>query len=296
MFGLVELARPLEWTKTAGNMVVALAIARSTLNVTVSISNFLLATVAGCLLWSGLYTFNDFTDRKADARHVVKRRRPIPRGAVPPKVALIYGVSLLVFSLALAASINSLLFILLVLMCVNQLAYTMKPFRFKERAVFDLVSGSTINPVLRFLAGWVLAASLDVLPWLGLVSMVLMQFGGFTLYRLSSRSTEKKLAYRSSVALFGMARLKMLAYCAMVTGILLFLLMFANYFWCNACNILGVLHPKYMLPVLGSVVFAPFYIDFIKAPREEMIPRVYRMLYVHYALFVFAFFLLLYVF
>ena len=39
------------------------------------------------LLYSGLYTINDLADRESDARHPLKRRRPIPSGRVSVRTA-----------------------------------------------------------------------------------------------------------------------------------------------------------------------------------------------------------------
>ena len=50
-----------------------------------------LAFVAFCLASSASYAINDVLDREVDARHPVKRHRPVPRGAIHPTAALIFG-------------------------------------------------------------------------------------------------------------------------------------------------------------------------------------------------------------
>jgi 4-hydroxybenzoate polyprenyltransferase len=55
------------------------------------------------LLYGGIYTFNDIADRRADAAHPHKRRRPIASGIVPVRVALTISVALVTAGLLLIA-------------------------------------------------------------------------------------------------------------------------------------------------------------------------------------------------
>ena len=55
------------------------------------------------LLYGGLYTFNDIADREADARHPLKRTRPIPSGRLSVRCAVVIGASMSVSGVALGA-------------------------------------------------------------------------------------------------------------------------------------------------------------------------------------------------
>jgi hypothetical protein len=55
------------------------------------------------LLYGGIYTFNDIADRRADAAHPCKRRRPIASGVVPVRVAVAISVALVTSGLLLIA-------------------------------------------------------------------------------------------------------------------------------------------------------------------------------------------------
>jgi len=55
------------------------------------------------LLYGGIYTFNDIADRRDDAAHPAKRRRPIASGLVPVRVAIAISVALVASGLLLIA-------------------------------------------------------------------------------------------------------------------------------------------------------------------------------------------------
>ncbi len=195
--GLVKLTRPVEWQKTFFYMLLGSVIAlRGIPDV-----RFLLGFLAvGPLLWGGLYALNDYTDREDDAQHPVKRKRPIPSGQVPSSLALLF--SLLLISSGLLLSWHLGIFIPALAMLINQLLYTLRPFRLKERPGLDIVSGSMVNPAMRFLSGYLLySSSLSFVPFL--LTLVFTQAFGYTFYRYTSREHEKKLGYRSTVVVLG---------------------------------------------------------------------------------------------
>jgi decaprenyl-phosphate phosphoribosyltransferase len=65
-----------------------------------------LATVAFCVLSSGVYLINDVRDAAEDRRHPVKRHRPIAAGAIPAADALIAGGGAVAAGIALAAGLG----------------------------------------------------------------------------------------------------------------------------------------------------------------------------------------------
>lgn len=292
IIGLVRLTRPIEWSKTFLNMIFGAVFALSGLGIVSVISglpNLLLFLwgfiITGPLLWGGQYMLNDWTDREKDKLHPTKKNRAIPDGAVPAKIALFFSLLLILGALALSATVNLFFFAVLLLMFANQSLYTLPPFRLKERKIVDLISGSVVNPLFRFLAGWSLfspALSLENLasvPWIIVAMFVLMQFGGYTLYRMSGRKTEEKLGYKSSVVAIKRKKVLSLAYSSLALGITLFAV---------SC-IIGPLKPHFLALLLLAVPLAPFIFRSARNPEEVNIEKAYYVLYAPAVIFIIAF-------
>jgi 4-hydroxybenzoate polyprenyltransferase len=163
-------------------------------------------------------------------------------------------------------------------MFLNQLLYTTKPFCFKKRPVVDLVSGSLVNPVFRFYAGWVLFVPAFNAPLLVLLFILGIQFGGFGLYRMSSRGHEKKLGLKSSVVMFGEKNLKALAYVALAIGAISYVL-----------AALTVLPITYLYWGLAMLLFAPLYRTALTKPEEINMKKMYWLVYLQYTVFIAGF-------
>jgi len=290
--GLIHLMRPAEWTKSFGNMAIAIVFATYLYGIAFDLGLFALGAVAVAFMWSGLYTLNDLTDWKVDKLHEFKKHRPIPMGWVPPASALIFSFTLVIVSLIIGLFIgrnltnNYLFFFCLVIMLFNQLLYTTKPFNFKKRAPFDLISGSLVNPLFRFYAGWTLFIPSFNAPLLAILFVLGLQFGGYGLYRLSSKDHDEKLGYKSSAVVLGKKRLRYVFYPALVLGCLGFLFAIVNGVFFPALNFLGWLPLKYALLPLITLLFVPFYIPAIKHPEKAHIKKMYRLMYFHYTLFI----------
>jgi len=267
-------------------MLIAAVTAGLLLAVPLDAVKFLLGFSALALLWSGLYALNDYTDRKADALHPVKKQRAIPRGVVPASVALFFSLILIGSSFYIAFILNgTFLFTLcLVAMLINQLMYTMNPFSLKKRPILDLVSGSLINPIFRFYAGWVLFVPAFSAPIFVLLLILGIQFGGFGLYRMASKEHEEKLGMKSSVVVYGERKLKRLAYLSLAIGALSYIA--ASF---------TVLPLRYLALGITMLLPAPLYKTALKRPQAIDMNKMYWVIYVHYLCFI-AGFLLLYLF
>lgn len=288
----MHLTRPLEWTKSFGNMVIGSAMAFYAFNAYFDLWLFFTGFISVAFLWSGLYTLNDFTDFRHDALHPVKKNRPIPSGKVKPNAALIVSLGLIAFSFALGLKINLFFVFCLAAMTFNQLLYTLEPFSLKKRPVLDLISGSLINPFFRFYAGWTLFVPAFNAPLLAIAFILGIQFGGYSLYRLASKSHEEKLGYKSSVVLFGEKNIKLAAYTAILIGILSFIMLTINDIAFPELSFLGVLPFRFILLAFGSLALLPFYLNSLKDPKKADIQKLYRMIYIHYLLFIIGFILL----
>ena len=278
LVSLIELIRPLEWSKSLANMVIAALTAAMLYSIHVDLFLFLQGFVSVVLLWSGLYALNDYTDRKADALHSVKKERPIPSGRAKPGTALIFSFALVALSGMIAVQLNKLVFFSWTIMLANQLFYTMKPFEFKKKPVLDLISGSLVNPVFRFYYGWLLFVPAFNAPLAVLLFILGIQFGGYGLYRMMSKSHEKKLGIEGSVVVFGEQKIKTIFYIAIIIGAI-------SYF----VSALAVWKQSYILLGIISILPLPLYYNALKKPGKADMKKMYKTVYLHDLLFIAGF-------
>jgi len=298
--GLLRLMRPMEWSKSFGNMVIAAITAAIVANAVLNPVTFLIGFAGVALLWSGLYGINDYTDRKADALHPVKKLRPIPSGSVPAKLGLVFSLALVLIALAIGVFLNGSYFYLVCLgiMLANQILYTMKPFNFKKRPVLDLISGSLVNPTFRFYAGWTLFVSGFNAPILALLFILGIQFGGYGLYRMSSKKHEENLNYKSTSVMFGERKVRWVCYATILAGSFSYLfLCFNSLIWPLFLPLkwLGFWPFRFLSIGLLSLLALPVYKNAMKNPQGIDMKKMYWIIYVHYLLFI-AGMLLLFVF
>lgn len=287
IFGLIELGRPIEWSKTLLNMFLAALMAFYVYNSPLEISLFISGFFAVAFLWSGLYALNDYTDWRIDKLHETKKNRPIPSGKVTPKQGFFFSIILIIISFLIAIFLeNFLLVICLMIMLTNQLLYTTKPFRLKSRKIFDVISGSMINPIFRYLSGLVLFVSLYRLinipfPILPILFVVGIQFGGYSLYRLFSKKHDKKVKMKSSVAMLPEHVIKIISYSVMAIGILSYIGLLLNGATLKL-KILGFLPIQFIIAALVVVIFMLFIPELRNAilnPKNANMKKSYRTLY-----------------
>ena len=172
LLSLAVLMRPHQWLKNAF-VFAGLVFSDSWRDGPMAFSVFK-AFAAFCCFSSLVYIVNDWHDRASDARHPVKRKRPLASGAVPPLAALLLAAVLLAAGLVLAAG-NTTLLVLLGLYVVLNLAYS---WRLKQVPVVD-VSIIASGFMLRLLAG-TLAVGIPPSRWLLLAGLFVALFLGFS--------------------------------------------------------------------------------------------------------------------
>jgi len=126
---------------------------------------------AYCAVSSAAYLVNDLRDREEDRLHPVKRARPIARGELSPRRAVVLAAGLAAAALALAGLLGLVSVAFLLAFAGLQAAYS---FSLKHVVLLDvLVIGSLF--VIRAAAG---AAAVDVRisPWLLLCTALLALF------------------------------------------------------------------------------------------------------------------------
>lgn len=164
---IVRAMRPLQWVK---NLLVFLPLF-FTLNEAWSLDDLpgaldmvasaALALLLFCALSGGLYLFNDVLDIERDRVHPVKRRRPVASGAIPPRVALVFGLALPLACLYPAFLVAVPFGAVALAYVVIQLAYSLGLKRAPLLDVFSVASGF----VLRVVAG-AAVVELPISPWL----------------------------------------------------------------------------------------------------------------------------------
>lgn len=145
--GMLRTMRPHQWVKNL--FVLAPVVFAKHLAHPSIIKSALGAFGVFCLLAGAIYTLNDLVDVEADRHHPVKRKRPIASGTVPPALAKVMVVGLLVVALG-GASLGPPKFLAVaVAYLVLQIAYSFKLKQYPWIDVLCIASGF----VLRVLAG-----------------------------------------------------------------------------------------------------------------------------------------------
>jgi len=180
--GLIRLARPHQWTKGVFVLLGPLfAIADGKLT---DMPRTELAMATGltflgfCLAASGCYVFNDLADVERDRAHPRKKNRPLASGVVPVGIAKVFGIALLVISLACSLGVPAELRVwvigLIILYIANVMCYSAG---LKHIVIIDVLSLSS-GFVLRVLGG---CAAVGITPstWLLNATLFLSMFLAF---------------------------------------------------------------------------------------------------------------------
>ncbi len=170
--GLLNAMRPRQWVKNG--VVVVAPLAAGILSQKGIITHTAAAFVSFCLISSGVYLFNDLSDRDRDRVHPTKRFRAIASGEVSFSLALVAGVVLLLAGFVIPLFLwhpSSLLLVLGIYVLV-QLAYILGA---KHLPVIELACVAS-GFFLRALAG-AEASHLYVSEWF----LVVIGFGALFL-------------------------------------------------------------------------------------------------------------------
>ena len=181
MSAYIKLLRPKQWLKNL--MLLFPPLFGGILFTPDVINNLILPLLSFCLASSANYAINDVLDAEKDSCHPVKRKRPIPSGAITPKTGVTIGCSLFILA-AVMGFIVSLPFLLALLAyLILSSAYS---FKLKDIPVVDIFCISA-GFLLRLQAGG-LAYGVQISDWLFLTVFLLSLF-----LSLGKRIAEKKL-------------------------------------------------------------------------------------------------------
>lgn len=166
---LIKALRPKQWTKNF--LVFASAMFAGTLLQASTFVQALVAFAAFSLMSSAIYVLNDLRDREQDRLHPDKRLRPIASGAVTAPQAIMLGVIAFAGALALGATVNKMLLVILLVYFVSNLLYS---FYLKHVVILDVMLIAW-GFVLRAVAGAV-AVDGKLTSWFLLCTMALSLF------------------------------------------------------------------------------------------------------------------------
>lgn len=144
---LLSVMRPRQWTKNLIAYAPLIFAAKAS-----SLQLFLSATLcvlSFCLVSSAIYIVNDIVDRKADAMHPTKCKRPIASGRLSSPVAGIFSLILALCGLSLGFAVRHSLDLVLLGYIALTAAYS---FKLKHIAIIDVISIAS-GFLLRAVAG-----------------------------------------------------------------------------------------------------------------------------------------------
>lgn len=176
---ILLLLRPRQWTKNLllfAGLIFSLNLFQLTL-----LYNSLIAFISFCLLSSCVYIVNDIVDIEDDRKHPKKRNRPLAAGKIGIRQAVAVLIILLIISLFLAWSLNTLFLILGIIFFALCLTYSLW---IKYMVILD-VFAIAYGFLLRAAAGGV-AINVEISPWLLVCTLLLSLFLALTKRRQES--------------------------------------------------------------------------------------------------------------
>ncbi len=136
--------------------------------------SMLYALVSTCLGLMATNALNQCTD--VDTDRINKPDRPIPSGLISLKEGYSIVALLYIATIALAASVNTTFFALTCMAVSLGLAYSIYPFRLKDRFVLSNLSIAVGYGTLNFLLGWLVIKPIDGAPVHILVMLTAFDF------------------------------------------------------------------------------------------------------------------------
>jgi 4-hydroxybenzoate polyprenyltransferase len=153
------------------------------------------------LLWSAGYILNDITDVDLDVDHSHRSKRPMSSGNLSVHAAYRAITVLSISALLLSIVVSWYITVFAVILALNEILYTVKPYRLKERPIVDILN-NILNSVIRSLAAWYSQTSnsptqiVSIIAMLAAIKLIL-----FIGHRYQNRLFEIKHKISSSVTI-----------------------------------------------------------------------------------------------
>lgn len=189
---LIEEMRPAQWTK---NLVVFAGIifAQKMFDFELLLKA-VIAFVIFCMLSGSGYLINDIVDREQDRHHPRKSKRPLVSGRLRVCHAVGVAVALILISVAVAFSLDTLFGISALAYLLLNLAYSLY---LKHIVIVDVIT-LAIGFVLRAVAGAVVI-SVPISSWLLICTVLLALFLGLSKRRHELILLEEKAGYHRKI-------------------------------------------------------------------------------------------------
>lgn len=197
-YNTLRFMRPRQWIKNIA-IFAAIVFAGELFNFSV-LPQVIIAFLAFCGLSSAIYVINDIFDVKKDRLHPFKRFRPLAKGDLSMRFALVLAVTLIIFSLYLSRFVTPAFFLLAIIYLLLQLSYSIF---LKHIAVIDILAIAA-GYILRVYAGE-LASGYHISVWLLLTTIAISLFLAIGKRRseltlISKYSEVQKAAVRKSLS------------------------------------------------------------------------------------------------
>lgn len=151
-----------------------------------------IAAIAFCFTSSGVYVINDLVDLDNDAKHPIKKNRPLPAKKVSKSMAGLLSALCLACGLYLAYTVSNTVMGIIFCYILLNIAYT---FRLKNVVILDVFCIAT-GFMMRILAGTV-GVGIPPSKWLLLCGLFMTLFLGFAKRRAElSKLKDTKAEYR----------------------------------------------------------------------------------------------------
>jgi 4-hydroxybenzoate polyprenyltransferase len=170
--GIFKTLRPKQWTKN-GFIFAALVFDVKLFQLEPFVKTTL-GFILLCLISGTVYLINDLVDIEKDRQHPVKKKRPIPSGQVPFKVAVIAAIILPALCLPLGFLLNTYFGIIISGYLLLQIAYSLI---LKNIVIVDVLTIAA-GFVLRVASGVPLVEAERFSPWLYVFTVLLALFLG----------------------------------------------------------------------------------------------------------------------
>jgi len=166
----LKLARPHQWLKN-GFIALPLFFGYQLTNAA-AVVNVLVAIGVFCLISSSVYIMNDLSDIREDRKHPIKKNRPLAKGTLTKKQAILCIVFFV--SIAFIASAYLLSYQIINILAIYALLNIFYTYRLKHIPIIDCIC-IAVGFVLRILIGG-FAANVQVSQWLVVMTFLLALF------------------------------------------------------------------------------------------------------------------------
>jgi len=172
LVAFIQLARPQQSIK---NLLLAVPLGLSPGLLSLgTVGKVLLAMCAFSLFSSAVYALNDFSDRKADKLHPIKRKRPIASGRIHPLKGLFFAGFLLCIGIPFAFGMGLNMGLICTTYLVVNLAYS---FHFKHKAIVDVLFIAMCYVIRVYAGSWIIG--IEPTAWLLIFTGLLALFIAF---------------------------------------------------------------------------------------------------------------------